>query len=155
MGEGGGDEPVPPLKRNNSALNVAKFLKKTISKHNLLANAPESPEAHTHNQHAQLNGQGPSAGADHAHTNGHAHAGPEQHNGCSTDPNQKHVRKKESCLLLATVTEESNGDGETDRLSDSNRCRQELCLHAQKLLIGLNILRGNLDPCSHGRRSRS
>ncbi|XP_056244968.1 protein ITPRID2 isoform X1 [Seriola aureovittata] len=122
VGEGGGDESIPPLKRTNSALNVAKLLKKTISKHNLLAAAPESPETHTPNQHTQVNGH---TSSDHTHTNGHAHAGSEQ-DGCSTDQthqgetvSQKHVRKKDSCSL-ATVTEETNGDGETDRLTDNS-----------------------------------
>ncbi|XP_041806269.1 protein ITPRID2 isoform X2 [Chelmon rostratus] len=115
-GEGGGDEPSPSLKRSSSALNVAKLLKKTISKHNLHAAASESPEAQAPNQHPQLNGHTPS---DHTNTNGHAHTGAEQ-DVCSTDPdhqaeavNQKHNRKRDSCSL-ATVTEETNGDGETD-----------------------------------------
>lgn len=115
-GEGGGDEPSPALKRTSSARNVAKLLKKTISKHNLHASASESPEAHAPSQHAQLNGH---STHDHTNTNGHAHTAPEQDGG-SADPehqaetvNQKHNRKKESCPL-ATVTEETNGDGETD-----------------------------------------
>ncbi|XP_044072057.1 protein ITPRID2 isoform X2 [Siniperca chuatsi] len=116
-GEGGGGEPSPTLKRSSSsARNVAKLLKKTISKHNLHVSTPESPEAHTPKQHTELNGHAPS---DHTNTNGHAHTGPEQ-DGYSTDPdhqaetaNQKHNRKKDSCSL-ATVTEETNGDGETD-----------------------------------------
>ncbi|AWP13447.1 putative sperm-specific antigen 2 [Scophthalmus maximus] len=130
-GRGGGDESTPVLKRSNSALNVAKLLKKTISKHNLLAAASESPEAQTPNQQTRLNGHTPS---DHTlHTNGQAHAGPEQES-CSTDPDHqadavgpKHqespqkpsFRKKETCAL-ATVTEETNGDGETDWLTDDS-----------------------------------
>uniref|UniRef100_A0A8D2ZU05 ITPR interacting domain containing 2 n=1 Tax=Scophthalmus maximus TaxID=52904 RepID=A0A8D2ZU05_SCOMX len=130
-GRGGGDESTPVLKRSNSALNVAKLLKKTISKHNLLAAASESPEAQTPNQQTRLNGHTPS---DHTlHTNGQAHAAPEQES-CSTDPDHqadavgpKHqespqkpsFRKKETCAL-ATVTEETNGDGETDWLTDDS-----------------------------------
>uniref|UniRef100_UPI0037E7F4F2 protein ITPRID2 isoform X2 n=1 Tax=Semicossyphus pulcher TaxID=241346 RepID=UPI0037E7F4F2 len=116
VGEGSAEESPPPLKKTNSVRNMAKLLKKTISRHNLHASASESAEGNAPNQQAQQNGHAPS---DHTHTNGHAHSGPEQ-NGCSTDAdhqtetvNQKHIRKKESCLL-ATVTEESNGDGETD-----------------------------------------
>ncbi|KAK9538001.1 hypothetical protein VZT92_005565 [Zoarces viviparus] len=112
--EGGGDESTPPLRRSGSARNVAKLLKTTLSKHNLLAAACESVEAHTPNQQTQLNGHAPSG---QSHTNGHAHAGPEQ-DGCSTDPahqpetvNQNHMRKKDSCSL-ATVAEETSGDGD-------------------------------------------
>ncbi|XP_040913062.1 protein ITPRID2 isoform X2 [Toxotes jaculatrix] len=116
-GEGGGDEATPALKRSSSALNVAKLLKKTISKHNLLATTPDSPD-----QHGQLNGHSPS---DHTHTNGHAHTGPEQ-DVCSTDSDhqaetvsQKHIRRKDNCSL-ATVTEETNGDGEIDQMTDNS-----------------------------------
>lgn len=115
-GEEGGNEPSPALKRNNSALNVAKLLKKTITKHNLHAAASESPQAHVSNQHTELNGH---ASFPHTNANGHTHSGPDQVR-CSTDAdhqaetvNLKHNRKKDSCSL-ATVTEETNGDGETD-----------------------------------------
>nr|XP_020465070.1 sperm-specific antigen 2 isoform X2 [Monopterus albus] len=122
-GEGGDDFAPPPLKRSSSALNAAKLFKRTITRHNLLAApaATQSAEAHTPNQHKQLNGHTPS---DHAHTNGHAHTGPEQ-DGSSTDPEhqgetvgQKHVRRRDS--PLATVTEETNGDGEMHRLTDNS-----------------------------------
>ncbi|XP_031136831.1 protein ITPRID2 isoform X2 [Sander lucioperca] len=113
-GEGEGDESSPLLRRTGSARNVAKFLKKTITKHNLYAAAAESPEAHKPDQHTQPNGH---ATPDHTHTNGHAHPGPEE-DGCSTDSdhqaetvNQKHMRKKDS-YSLATVAEETNGDGD-------------------------------------------
>ncbi|XP_028447088.1 protein ITPRID2 isoform X2 [Perca flavescens] len=114
-GEEGGDESSPPLRRTGSARNVAKLLKKTITKHNLYAAAAsESPEAHKPNQHNQPNGH---ATPDHTHTNGHAPPGPEE-DGCSTDSdhqaetvNQKHMRKKDN-YSLATVAEETNGDGD-------------------------------------------
>lgn len=113
-GEGVKVEPPPGLKRSSSALNTAKLLKKTLSKHNLLTASPESPEAHTPHQETQLNGH---AHSDHALNNGHTHSGSEQDSGSTDADHQKHIRKKDSCSL-ATVTEETSGDGETDRLTD-------------------------------------
>ncbi|XP_068428572.1 protein ITPRID2 isoform X2 [Clinocottus analis] len=107
-GEGKGDESTLPVKRN-----VAKLIKK-ITKRNLFAANPESLEAHAPNQQTQLNGH---ATSDQTNTNGHTHGAPEK-DGCSTDHdhqaetiNQNHMRKKDSCPL-ATVTEETNGDGD-------------------------------------------
>ncbi|KAM7406744.1 hypothetical protein PAMA_002788 [Pampus argenteus] len=110
-GEGVTDEPHPGLKRSSSALNTAKLLKKTLSKHNLLMASPESPEARTPRQETQLNGHGRS---DHTFS-----SGPEQDGGSTEPDHQKHIRKKDSCPL-ATVTEENNGDGEADRLTDDS-----------------------------------
>lgn len=106
--EGNKEELPPPLKRSSSALNAAKLLKKTITRHNLLTAAPEAPAVTA--THAQ-NGH-----ADHALANGQTQPGPDQDDG-GPDANQKHIRKKDSCSL-ATVTEETNGDAETDRLID-------------------------------------
>ncbi|KAM9709809.1 protein ITPRID2 isoform 1-T2 [Menidia menidia] len=120
-GGGGAREQSPPLKRSNSARNVANLLKKTISKHNLLGSASESPEARSPGQHAQLNGQ--AASPDHPHLNGHAHTCPDpERRGTDSDHqaevfSQKHIRRKENCSL-ATVAEESSADGETDRMID-------------------------------------
>uniref|UniRef100_G3NBJ0 ITPR interacting domain containing 2 n=1 Tax=Gasterosteus aculeatus TaxID=69293 RepID=G3NBJ0_GASAC len=102
--ERGRDESAPPLKRNGSTRNVAKLLKNTISRHNLLAAASQSPEAHSPSQQTPLSGHAASA---HTPTKGLAHAAPEQEN---------HLRKKDSCSL-ATVAEETNGDGD-DREAD-------------------------------------
>lgn len=112
-GEEGKNEP-PPLKRNSSALNVAKLLKKTISKHNLHATSSELSEARISNHHTGLNGH---VSFSHENTNGDTHASTEQESLNSDhhaeSVNQKHNRKKDSCSL-ATVTEETNGDGETE-----------------------------------------
>lgn len=109
-GEGGGGDQSPTVKRSNSARNAVKLLKKTLSKRNLHGSTTESPEAQTPEQQTHLNGHAPSV---HTNTNGHAHTTPEK-DGCSTDSDhQKPIRKKDSCSL-ATVTEETNGDGETD-----------------------------------------
>ncbi|KAM8855752.1 protein ITPRID2 isoform 1-T4 [Spinachia spinachia] len=120
-GEKERDESTPPLKRNGSARNVAKLLKNTLSRHNLLAAASQSPEAHTANQQTQLNGHATSGQTP---TNGLAHGAPEQE-GCSNDPgnqaeavNHNHTRKKDS-FSLATVAEETNGDG--DNSSEQSR----------------------------------
>lgn len=110
-----GDEQSPTLRRNSSALNVAKLLK-NISKRNLFAAASESLEANVPKQHTELNGH---ASPVHTNTSSPSHMRPEQDSG-STDPdhqeepvNQKHVRKKDNCSL-ATVTEEITVDGETE-----------------------------------------
>lgn len=98
-------------------MNVAQLFKRTISRRNLLGSTSESPEAQK-----QLNGHAAAAAAsDHAHTNGHA---PQQDGRGAADSDhqsetvgQKHVRRKDN-FSLATVTEESSGDGETGRLTD-------------------------------------
>ncbi|XP_054643311.1 protein ITPRID2 isoform X2 [Dunckerocampus dactyliophorus] len=123
-GEGGGDsakeESPPSLKRRNSALNAAKLLKKTLSKHNLLTPSSESSGARKSSQPANK-GQ-PNDDLANSHTNnGPAQDGDTaEHDHHADSANQKHIRKKDSCSL-ATVTEETNGDGELERLTeDSN-----------------------------------
>ncbi|XP_008326425.1 sperm-specific antigen 2 homolog isoform X2 [Cynoglossus semilaevis] len=119
--QAGSDEP-PPLKRASSARNVAKFLKRTITKHNLLAAPSESPEAQTAIKKTQMNGH---AHSDHTQSNGHSHDCPEQESS-NTSPdhqvdivNSKYSRKKESGFL-ATVTEENSADGETESLTENS-----------------------------------
>ncbi|KAM6934122.1 protein ITPRID2 [Xenentodon cancila] len=116
-GERGGDEDQSPMKRSNSALNVAKLLKKTISKHNLLGSTAESPEVHSSKQLTQLNGSATSPDQ--------TSSSPAQDR-YSTDPDQvvetvsqKPLRKKD-IFSLATVTEETSTDGETDRPTDNS-----------------------------------
>lgn len=133
-GEEVGDEQTLALKRNNSALNVAKLFKKTISKHNLFAASPEPAETHGPKEHIQLNGQ---ASSPHTNTNGHTHPSPEKdafssaHPDLQADPvNQKHSRKKDSCSL-ATVTEEIGVNGETE---------ERYCWKVQILAIYLRFM---------------
>lgn len=86
-----------------------------MTKYNLFAAASESLEEHAPKPQTQTNGH---AAADQTNTNGHTHAAPEQQEGGSTETdhqaetvNQNHVRKKDGGHL-ATVAEETNGDGE-------------------------------------------
>ncbi|XP_063354682.1 protein ITPRID2 isoform X3 [Pelmatolapia mariae] len=113
--KGGGDEQSSPLKKRNPVINAAKILKRTLSRHNLLSSTSESTEAQTPNQQTLTSGH--EAPAD-------APAGTEQ-DGSSTNSHHqaevvspKHIRKKDNCPL-ATVTEETSGDGETGSLTDN------------------------------------
>ncbi|XP_028292254.1 protein ITPRID2 isoform X3 [Gouania willdenowi] len=113
-GEGGRtDEQPTSVKKTNSARNVAKILKRTISKHNLLAASSESPEAP-----AQLKANAKAASEAAPVTN--------EQGGCNTSTDhkadtvsQKLIRKKDNCSL-ATVAEESSGDGETESKSHNS-----------------------------------
>ncbi|TNN42957.1 Pre-mRNA-splicing factor CWC22 [Liparis tanakae] len=108
-------ESSPPPRKRRS---VPKLLEK-MTKHNLFAAASESLEDHAPKPPTQANGHAAAAAAaDHTDTNGHTHAAPEQQEGGSTEPdhqaetvNQNHARKKDGGHL-ATVAEETNGDGE-------------------------------------------
>ncbi|KAM4730845.1 protein ITPRID2 isoform 2-T2 [Anableps anableps] len=116
-----GEEPST-LKRSNSQRNMAKLIKK-ISKQNLLGSTSESPEGLSPKQRVQLNGH--AASPDPAHVNGHTHSST-AHDRSSTSSDhqvemvsQKHIRRKDN-FPLATVTEETNGGGEGDRLTKSS-----------------------------------
>ncbi|XP_055361302.1 protein ITPRID2 isoform X2 [Betta splendens] len=105
-------ESSPPLKRNNSARNMAKLLLRKISKNNLTAASvsSESPDAHVAKQHS---GHGPEPAQTDACTGQEQESSEDpDHQAETTGP--KHSRRKDG-RSLATVTEETNGDGEADR----------------------------------------
>lgn len=117
--KGGDDELSSPLKKRNPVINAAKILTRSISRRNLFSSNSESTEAQTPNQQMLTNGHEAPADApasaeqDGSSTNSH-------HQAEVVSP--KHIRKKDNCPL-ATVTEETSGDGETGSLTD-NRPKQ-------------------------------
>ncbi|KPP56411.1 hypothetical protein Z043_125972, partial [Scleropages formosus] len=99
IGESEPSEEPPPLKKTNSARNVAKILKKTLTRHNLQAagNGVGTPNAS-----AVSSDPGAATGSD-SGSKGHAGDSQELKN---EQKQPKLLRKKESCL--ATVTEEAH-----------------------------------------------
>lgn len=137
--KGGGDEQSSPLKKRNPVINAAKILKRTLSRHNLLSSTSESTEAQTPNQQTLTNGH--EAPAD-------APAGTEQDGSSNNSHHQaevvspKHIRKKDNCPL-ATVTEETSGDGETGSLTDN---RYHYLMHINQFEVVDDTYRSILKP---------
>lgn len=135
----GGDEQSSPLKKRNPVINAAKILKRTLSRHNLLSSTSESTEAQTPNQQTLTNGH--EAPAD-------APAGTEQDGSSNNSHHQaevvspKHIRKKDNCPL-ATVTEETSGDGETGSLTDN---RYHYLMHINQFEVVDDTYRSILKP---------
>ncbi|KAM8857639.1 protein ITPRID2 isoform 1-T2 [Synchiropus picturatus] len=114
--EGGKEASPPPLKKSKSALNAAKLLKKTITKHNLLGGTTQSPVSCPPVKPTQLNGE-------QKHTNVLANTGSEVEK-TGGDANhqcdpvaQKHLARKRDNSVLATVMEESAGVVDDSSLS--------------------------------------
>ncbi|XP_061735390.1 protein ITPRID2 [Nerophis ophidion] len=108
------EESPLPLKKRNPALNAARLLKKTLSKHNLLTASSESSGSGASSQATDRCQPDPGL------TNGHpAQDSTAEQDHHSDAAGQKHARKKDSCSL-ATVAEEAGGDGETERLKDDS-----------------------------------
>ncbi|XP_061917896.1 protein ITPRID2 [Entelurus aequoreus] len=109
------EESPSPLKKRNPALNAAKLLKKTLSKHHLLTASSESSGSGASSQATDRSQPDPSL------ANGHpAQDSAAEHDHHSDAAGQKHARKKDSCSL-ETVAEEAGGDGEeTERLKDDS-----------------------------------
>lgn len=115
--ESGAEESSPQKKRN-----MAKLIKR-MSRQNLLGSASESPEGTSPNPRVQLNGQ--AASPDPAQVSGQPRSGAE-HDRPAANPDhqaevvsQKHIHRKDN-FPLATVTEETNGGVEGDRITESS-----------------------------------
>lgn len=106
------------MKRKSSALNFAKLLKKTVSKHTLLSAASESPENNSPKQPLQLNGHASAATSSEAHTGPSLDCDSNNSNHQGETVGQKSIWKKDH-FPLSTVTEETSGGVETDQLTQS------------------------------------
>ncbi|XP_014823537.1 PREDICTED: sperm-specific antigen 2 homolog isoform X2 [Poecilia mexicana] len=118
--QGGAGKDPATLRRTSSVRQFAKLVKK-MSKQNLLGSTAESPEGASPNEPTQLNGH--AASPDAARVNDRTRSG-KDHDCASSDHqvemvSQKHMRRKDN-FTLATVTEETNGGGEGDRLMESS-----------------------------------
>ncbi|XP_038153386.1 protein ITPRID2 [Cyprinodon tularosa] len=116
--EGSSVEAQSTPKRTNPR-NMAKLIKR-ISRQNLLGSASDSPEGLSPTQP-----NGHTASPDLPHLNGHPRSGTDHHRSTANSDhqgevaNQKHLRRKDN-FPLATVTEETNGGGDAERLMESS-----------------------------------
>ncbi|XP_062312261.1 protein ITPRID2 [Osmerus eperlanus] len=111
IGSRDGETPAP-LKKSNSALNVAKLLKKSLSKPNVLSSSQTADGTPSNPSPPAL--QPPSPGPPEPLPCPDPGPGPGPADGCSTEADQRgeHKQKtfrKKDPPSLATVTEESNG----------------------------------------------
>ncbi|KAM6946033.1 protein ITPRID2 [Aplochiton taeniatus] len=128
--EGGGGEEVQehlPLKRNHSALNAAKILKKTITRHNLLANLPPS-DTHTH-----YNSTSPSSHPERVLERRAEDRGSSTKSDQRGETKLKACRKKDSPSLANGFTEESSSS--SAQKEDTEQQTKHLNPHTKHLLI--------------------
>ncbi|KAM9804528.1 protein ITPRID2 [Neosynchiropus ocellatus] len=122
--EGGKEASPPPLKKSKSALNAAKLLKKSITKHNLLAGNTESPASCPPLKQTQMNGeQKHTSVAANTVSEVEKTGGDAAHQ--SEPVTQKHLARKRDNSVLATVMEESAGVADDSQTTEYQVIKEE------------------------------